>query len=214
MTCRKCQLFNTIISIITASLILIANCPTAFAAQDYGQSSSAILFKKMRCAYESTEDGERILHFYKKSAAEGEMFVAKSNFVLKQDTKYIVSFDYKCSYAAIRPMLLVMNIDTVEGWDENNENLGYYLGFTSGVEAYKSWRSESFIINTDGAVDGTYKYFSFAAKNPQNGADVDYQIKNLKIEEINDDFEFSSFYPHFAYADDGTRQLPYCAPSS
>lgn len=213
MTCRKCQLFNTIISIITASLILIANCPTAFAAQDYGQSSSAILFKKMRCAYESTEDGERILHFYKKSAAEGEMFVAKSNFVLKQDTKYIVSFDYKCSYAAIRPMLLVMNIDTVEGWDENNENLGYYLGFTSGVEAYKSWRSESFIINTDGAVDGTYKYFSFAAKNPQNGADVDYQIKNLKIEEINDDFEFSSFYPHFAYADDGTRQFTeyYCS---
>lgn len=213
MTCRKCQLFNTIISIITASLILIANCPTAFAAQDYGQSSSAILFKKMRCAYESTEDGERILHFYKKSAAEGEMFVAKSNFVLKQDTKYIVSFDYKCSYAAIRPMLLVMNIDTVEGWDENNENLGYYLGFTSGVEAYKSWRSESFIINTDGAVDGTYKYFSFAAKNPQNGADVDYQIKNLKIEEINEDFEFSSFYPHFAYADDGTRQFTeyYCS---
>lgn len=213
MTCRKCQLFNTIISIITASLILIANCPTAFAAQDYGQSSSAILFKKTRCAYESTEDGVRILHFYKKSAAEGEMFVAKSNFVLKQNTRYTVSFDYKCSYAAIRPMLQAMNIDTVEGWNENNENLGYYLGFTSGVEAYKSWRSESFIINTDGAVDDTYKYFSFAAKNPQNGADVDYQIKNLRIEEINEDFEFSSFYPHFAYADDVTRQFTeyYCS---
>ncbi len=69
MSCRKCQLFNTIISIITASLILIANCPTDFAAQDYWQSSFAILFKKMRCVYESTEDGERILHFYKKSAA-------------------------------------------------------------------------------------------------------------------------------------------------
>lgn len=210
MSCKKWRCLNVFVAVVVTFFMLITNCVTAFATQNYVQSGSSIHFRKMRYAYESEEG---VLSFYKKSAAEGEMFVAKSDFVLKQDKKYIVSFDYISSNVSIQPMLLSMNLDNIDGWNDNGELNGYYLKFSADRASYAEWRKESFIINTAGVVDDTYKYFSFAAKNPQNGVDVDYKIKNLKIEEISDDFEFSSFYPHFSYVDDGTRQFTeyYCS---
>lgn len=167
-------------------------------------TTDEIEFVQLRVAQKYESDGKKGVRFYKESNGAYEMFVAKTSCELKNNTKYLISMDYKSAVRALQPAVTLMNTDSMEGWDDSgylgNDLAGLYSDVCGG------WRRVSFIVDTTGKVDDTHKYLSFAGKGWDGAGTVDYAICDLSVTEIDDSFEFTSFNYHFGYINDGERQ--------
>lgn len=168
-------------------------------------TTDEIKFVQLRVAQEYESDGKKGVRFYKESNGAYEMFVAKTNRELKNNTKYLISMDYNSTVRAFQPAVTLMNTDSMEGWDDNGAYLGNNLAALY-TDVCNGWRRISFIVDTTGKVDDTHKYLSFAGKGWDGANTVDYSICDLSVTEIDDSFEFTSFNAHFGYIDDGVRQ--------
>lgn len=185
------------------SLILGIGSINLTASADNSENTE-IDFVQLRYAEKYESNGKKGARFYKQNVLEGEMFVAKTNCELKNNTKYLISMDYKSAVRKLQPTVTLMNTDNMEGWDDNG-----YLGNDLAslyADVYSGWSRVSFIVDTTGKVDDTHKYLSFAGKAWGATDEIDYAICNVSVTEIDDNFEFTSFDAHFGYIDDGERQ--------